>query len=550
MTELAAPSDNNPAERSLRPLVISRKISGGTRSEQGTETKMGPGFPLRHLARPGTKPPPGLPRTPRFPSSLNSYLLDIHCPEGEVHKQEIMKASGKVRLAFRGLAGCAAQARELRLEVENEQEGLEATRAKYLNLVGDEETAKSLGDLGRIETWHKVAKQRLDGWRTAFQIPAGPELPTSPQLQTDLPIADYVPSDTIPAAVDEYRKAVGRAADELVAALHTESDSRLPKVESLRAEIQASIGDNMLATPELAVEAEQYRVRLSMLEQQATELAALDKTISDDLKAMDGLIDQATKSWADLRKARQLACTAVNKSMTSFFVRVTPDSVTTDIDQLLSDLRTGTYLHEATLQETRDTLDRKSFIRAAIRRLQFPTSGEGENLNEASMNARKIACEAMDREKFDGIAELTVLRPSDGIEILRKQPGESPVTFDNLTEGLKALAIKELSFAALTVSSRLRINQKMLYQQPPFSKIWCLQYGSNARPGSFIIASHDANVVVSGDMERVIVLPPTADDEPITGTLFDPSIRAGAIALLEGGDRAFELRRRRYGDYG
>ena len=40
VTELAAPSDNNPAERSLRPLVISRKISGGTRSEQGTETKM------------------------------------------------------------------------------------------------------------------------------------------------------------------------------------------------------------------------------------------------------------------------------------------------------------------------------------------------------------------------------------------------------------------------------------------------------------------------------------------------------------------------------
>ena len=35
-----APPDNNAAERSLRPLVISRKISGGTRSERGTDTKM------------------------------------------------------------------------------------------------------------------------------------------------------------------------------------------------------------------------------------------------------------------------------------------------------------------------------------------------------------------------------------------------------------------------------------------------------------------------------------------------------------------------------
>ena len=34
------PPDNNAAERSLRPVVVSRKISGGTRSSQGTETKM------------------------------------------------------------------------------------------------------------------------------------------------------------------------------------------------------------------------------------------------------------------------------------------------------------------------------------------------------------------------------------------------------------------------------------------------------------------------------------------------------------------------------
>ena len=36
----AVPADNNPAERSLRHLVTTRKISGGTRSSQGTETAM------------------------------------------------------------------------------------------------------------------------------------------------------------------------------------------------------------------------------------------------------------------------------------------------------------------------------------------------------------------------------------------------------------------------------------------------------------------------------------------------------------------------------
>lgn len=34
------PPDNNAAERSVRPLVTSRKVSGGTRSEQGSATKM------------------------------------------------------------------------------------------------------------------------------------------------------------------------------------------------------------------------------------------------------------------------------------------------------------------------------------------------------------------------------------------------------------------------------------------------------------------------------------------------------------------------------
>jgi transposase len=33
------PSDNNAAERSVREIVVSRKISGGTRSEKGSEAK-------------------------------------------------------------------------------------------------------------------------------------------------------------------------------------------------------------------------------------------------------------------------------------------------------------------------------------------------------------------------------------------------------------------------------------------------------------------------------------------------------------------------------
>ena len=39
VAEPEAPPDNNAAERSLRPVVINRKISGGSRSATGTDTK-------------------------------------------------------------------------------------------------------------------------------------------------------------------------------------------------------------------------------------------------------------------------------------------------------------------------------------------------------------------------------------------------------------------------------------------------------------------------------------------------------------------------------
>jgi len=40
VAELRVPPDNNGSERSLRPLVVSRKVSGGTRSARGTKSRM------------------------------------------------------------------------------------------------------------------------------------------------------------------------------------------------------------------------------------------------------------------------------------------------------------------------------------------------------------------------------------------------------------------------------------------------------------------------------------------------------------------------------
>ena len=57
------PADNNLAERALRPLVVQRKVSGGSRSSIGSQTRFGLAS-LSHLASP---PPESLPRVPEPP---------------------------------------------------------------------------------------------------------------------------------------------------------------------------------------------------------------------------------------------------------------------------------------------------------------------------------------------------------------------------------------------------------------------------------------------------------------------------------------------------
>jgi hypothetical protein len=62
----------------------------------------------------------------------------------------------------------------------------------------------------------------------------------------------------------------------------------------------------------------------------------------------------------------------------------------------------------------------------------------------------------------------------------------------------------------------------------------------------FIFASHDANIVVAADVERVVVLDPASPHQPTIGTLFDETIRLAALDLLEGGRAAFDRRQQHY----
>ena len=76
------PADNNLAERSIRPLVIMRKISGGSRSAEGTKTRLTLASLLPYLGRPQPQPlrgvPDGLAASHRHRLPLNSFTRTVN----------------------------------------------------------------------------------------------------------------------------------------------------------------------------------------------------------------------------------------------------------------------------------------------------------------------------------------------------------------------------------------------------------------------------------------------------------------------------------------
>ncbi|MEK7398599.1 MAG: AAA family ATPase, partial [Candidatus Poribacteria bacterium] len=65
-----------------------------------------------------------------------------------------------------------------------------------------------------------------------------------------------------------------------------------------------------------------------------------------------------------------------------------------------------------------------------------------------------------------------------------------------------------------------------------------------------IVATHNPNIVVSGDAEQVIVLDALSDSKgncAQTGSIDEKEIIKSVIDLMEGGKEAFLIRERRYG---
>jgi ABC-type bacteriocin/lantibiotic exporter with double-glycine peptidase domain len=64
-----------------------------------------------------------------------------------------------------------------------------------------------------------------------------------------------------------------------------------------------------------------------------------------------------------------------------------------------------------------------------------------------------------------------------------------------------------------------------------------------------IVATHNANIVVNGDADQVILLEASADAGrvAVSGSIEEPKVRDAIVATVDGGGDAFRLRQLKYG---
>jgi len=471
-------------------------------------------------------------------NDLSISLLDSHAPDADAAKAELRESALVVSARTTALLKLADRAKDLRVKVENPVDGLAQSDAALTELTGDPAVMNRVRDYDRIQQWHALMQKSLEAWRIAAQI-APFVVPATPQLSTPEQADLYVPRDTLAALVGTFEQESKALIDNFVNGVSARLSATTPEVEKLRASVQSDLEAlGMGSAEEFQERTRQLRGHVAALGAAAAELTDLDTRIAAELPDILRLIQVSWDARRKLTNTRRQAAATINQTLSEFRCDVNPSGELTALTQLLVDLKVGTWFQESTVTAIRDSLNRGEFLTFAVRHRQ------GLQPNPTADTQDDIARVASEKRRDASIAQLLTWWPGDSFTL--KTTGSPAESFESLTPGRKALAIKELSFAASSLPVLSDQPEDAISTTAVFDSL-VPTIRAQRRTRQFIFASHDANIVVAGDAERVIILPREDSPSVTTGTLFDADIRNAALKLLEGGNAAFEQRRRRYG---
>jgi hypothetical protein len=472
-------------------------------------------------------------------------LLDLHVPGAQGLKQAIDEAASRVADQFAQLLRDARAAAQLRSSVGNTVDGLAATTEALRQLAGAEETAKMASAATGAADWRRRVQEEIERWRDEVRL-TSPTIPPAPVIDDDVTpgLANFASKAAVDAAVTgaltAAENAVRDAAANILDALAGQEEAFADRQIEIEAQLAAA---GFERGSEVEIKLAQLRERLNTLQTENYDLAELDARTDQGLVTLRAAHAVVADARGGLTNARRAACSSINSSMRAFFVRVEQDTVASRLDSLIEELKTGTHMRAPTRHDLRDNLDRFAVLEAAIRRAQGLRSGEETSDQERVVQA------ALKRDRSSDLAKLSCLWPGDALVLAMLGETGTPTPFSELTEGLRALAIKEISFATSDLPVITDQPEDAVPTRAVFENLVPTLREQRKRR-QFIVVSHDANIVVASDVEQITVLHANEDQTPHSGNLFDPRIRASALEHLEGGRLAFQLRADRYAAMG
>ena len=166
--------------------------------------------------------------------------------------------------------------------------------------------------------------------------------------------------------------------------------------------------------------------------------------------------------------------------------------------------------------------------------------------------SEKVFNNIIDRTSIEDWIKLSVVLADDHVEVKYKRSGQTPIPILNASPGERAVELLRLSLQ--TTSGPIVIDQPEDDLDNDFLANYLVDLVHQAKENNqLIFASHSANLVVHGDSDLIHVLGTKQDESGKgkcyrlnSGTIDQSDICSKIEAIMEGGRRAFETRRRKY----
>jgi len=166
--------------------------------------------------------------------------------------------------------------------------------------------------------------------------------------------------------------------------------------------------------------------------------------------------------------------------------------------------------------------------------------------------SEKVFNNIIDRTTIEDWIKLSVVLADDHVEVKYKRSGQTPIPILNASPGERAVELLRLSLQ--TTSGPIVIDQPEDDLDNDFLANHLVDLIHQAKENNqLIFASHSANLVVHGDSDVIHVLGSKQDESGKgkcyrinSGTIDQSDICSQIEAIMEGGRRAFETRRRKY----